>query len=86
VLDAPALPQRAYNVGSGERVTLGRAVELVERLVGPLSVGYDPPSSPGGSVAELDLSAIRRDLGYRPEWPLERAIPDYAAWLRDHEI
>jgi UDP-glucose 4-epimerase len=87
VLDAPALPRRAYNVGAGERLTLGRAAELVERLVGAVSVGYDPPSSPGGgSDAELDLSTIHRDLDYRPEWPLERAIPDYAAWLRDHEI
>ncbi|HEY3082634.1 MAG TPA: NAD(P)-dependent oxidoreductase [Chloroflexota bacterium] len=87
VLDAPTLPRRAYNVGGGERLTLGRAAELVGRLVGEVPVDYDRPSAPGDERgAEFDLSAIQRDLGYRPEWPLERAIPDYAAWLRDHDV
>jgi hypothetical protein len=22
-----------------------------------------------------------QDVGYQPEWPLDRAIPDYLAWL-----
>jgi UDP-glucose 4-epimerase len=86
-LDAPTLPRRAYNVGGGERLTLAGAAELVARLVGPVPVDYDRLSAPGAEGgAEFDFSAIQRDLGYRPQWSLERAVPDYAAWLRDHDV
>jgi nucleoside-diphosphate-sugar epimerase len=33
----------------------------------------------------VDISAAERDLGYRPGWPVEQGIPDYVAWLRDHD-
>ena len=32
-----------------------------------------------------DISAAARDLGYKPEYPLERGLPEYVAWLREHE-
>jgi UDP-glucose 4-epimerase len=43
-------------------------------------------------VAELgvqepfDGAATRRDLGYEPEWTLERGLADYAEWLKTHEL
>ena len=42
-------------------------------------------------VAELDMQgpfdgeAARRDLGYEPEWTIERGLADYAEWLKTHE-
>lgn len=44
-----------------------------------------------GRVGELDMQgpsdgeAARRDLGYEPEWTLERGLADYAEWLKTHE-
>src|SRR3972149_4946723 len=35
------------------------------------------------SAAYMDTSRIRQDVGYAPEYPLERAVPDYMDWLRD---
>ena len=31
----------------------------------------------------LDISAAHRDLGWAPEWNLERGIADYAAWMKE---
>ena len=32
----------------------------------------------------MDIGRIRQDVGYAPKFPLERAVPDYMDWLRDH--
>jgi UDP-glucose 4-epimerase len=86
VLDAPTVPRRAYNVGGGERMPLAQAAELAARLVGPVRVEYARAAEAGDDRrARFDTGAIERDLGFRPEWPLERAIPEYAAWLRENE-
>jgi nucleoside-diphosphate-sugar epimerase len=85
-LDAPTLPRRAYNVGGGERLPLAQVAMLAARLVGPLRVEYERAAAPDDDRrAVFDTAAIERDLGFRPEWPLERAIPEYAAWLRENE-
>jgi len=36
------------------------------------------------SDAYMDIGRIRQDVGYAPKFPLERAVPDYMDWLRDH--
>jgi UDP-glucose 4-epimerase len=79
-----ALP--AYNVSSAEYWRLGEVVELVRPLFPSGRIQIGP-----GRVAELDMqgpfdgAAARRDLGYVPEWTLERGLADYAEWLKTHE-
>ncbi len=75
----------AYNISSAEYWRLGAVADVVGRLMpeGRLTIGP-------GRIAELDLqgpfdsAAGRRDLGYVPEWGLERGLIDYAAWLQTH--
>ena len=38
------------------------------------------PQSRGNSYG--DISRIRADVGYEPEYQVDKAIPDYIAWLR----
>jgi UDP-glucose 4-epimerase len=33
----------------------------------------------------LGISRLREDTGFRPEYDVERAVPDYAHWLRGHD-
>jgi UDP-glucose 4-epimerase len=79
-----ALP--AYNVSSAEYWRLGEVVELVRPLFPSGRIQIGP-----GRVGELDMQgpfdgeAARRDLGYEPEWTLERGLADYAEWLKTHE-
>ena len=85
-LDARDPTQRSFNIGGGERMTLAEAAALVRTIVPGPPISFQLPaidaSTPG--PARLDYSAATRLLGYAPEWPLERAIADYAAWLKDH--
>ncbi len=50
---------------------------LVQEWFEPLALDQHGP---------LHVSAAARDLAYRPTWPVERGIPDYVAWLHDHEL
>lgn len=79
-------PVRGYNVSSGEYWRISDALEIVRKLVPEATIEVGP-----GLVTELDLqgpfdcSAARHDLGYAPEWPLERGLAQYAAWLASHD-
>ncbi|MEV4324928.1 hypothetical protein AB0J37_22055, partial [Microbispora rosea] len=50
--------------------------------------GAAPALLPGRSPAApavdpcLDISRLRQDTGYAPEWDLDRAVTDYVGWLR----
>jgi UDP-glucose 4-epimerase len=87
-LDAPTLPRHSYNVTSGEQFTLSQVSEAVRRHLPGARVRFqpDPAQPPPEPRPTYDISAVTRDLGYQTAWPLERAIPDYIEWLREHPV
>jgi nucleoside-diphosphate-sugar epimerase len=32
----------------------------------------------------MDLTAIRRDVGYEPQYDLERGVTEWIEWLKTH--
>lgn len=82
---APLLQHNIYNIGSGKPVSNEELVSAVERAVP--SAHFELPQRPEGALPpnEMDISRISSELGYAPDYPLERAIPDYVSWLADHE-
>jgi UDP-glucuronate 4-epimerase len=84
-LTAPTLPRRSYNVTAGEITTLAQVVERVREPLPGAAARYvpDPIAAPEPRPV-IDITAISQDLGYRPGWPLDRGIADYARWLREH--
>jgi nucleoside-diphosphate-sugar epimerase len=85
-----------YNVSYGKNTTLGEVFAVLKKVYPklPIQVG---PGMWGGTLAEgkqtdltyrssqrppQDIGRARKDLGYEPEWPVERAIPDWAEWLK----
>ena len=38
------------------------------------------PGSPGDTYS--DISRIKADTGYEPQFLVEKSVPDYIAWLR----
>jgi nucleoside-diphosphate-sugar epimerase len=85
-LGAPAPRGGIYVVTGGERVTLGRVVELVRDRIPDADIVLGP-----GELTVLDrqgpvaISAADRELGYRPRWGLARGIDDYCAWRESSE-
>ncbi|MCB1495451.1 MAG: NAD(P)-dependent oxidoreductase [Bauldia sp.] len=78
VLEAPSLPDREYNVGAGEALTMPEIARIAERAV----TGARPVLVPGADdvpdvQTEFDIARIGRDLGWRPRFDLAAGLDDY---------
>ncbi len=83
--DADSLKFRTYNVSVDQAVSNRRIVEAIQKQV----PGFDPALSPGTSPRNrpapyFDMSRLREDTGFEPEYDIESAVAEYIAWLRDH--
>jgi UDP-glucose 4-epimerase len=84
---APSLAHRVYNLSGGRAVTNGELAEAVERAVpgARFELRSRSEDQAGPPPSAMDISRVSSELGFRPQYPLERAIPDYVAWLADHD-
>ena len=77
-LGAPNLPRRAYNVGSGEALTMPQivhtAARLLPRMTASLTPGVDDVPD---RQTEFDVARIAEDLGWRPRFPLSDGLAAY---------
>ena len=80
---AGPLPHRVYNIGAGESRTNADVVAAARRLLPELQVELQPGHGPRARKSPyLDTARAKADVGYEPEYPLERGISDYIGWLR----
>ncbi|MER5943058.1 NAD(P)-dependent oxidoreductase [Streptomyces sp. NPDC001928] len=77
---ADKLNHRTYNVGSGRLTTNAQVSEAIRKAVPDARV--DLPTGGGGPHLVLDITRLKEDTGYRPEYDTERAAAEYIAWLR----
>lgn len=79
-LEADALPERVYNVGSGEALTMPALLELaapaIPGLRASLVAGADDVPD---RQTRFDVSAIGRDLGWFPRFGMTRGLEAYRA-------
>ena len=80
---APKLNHSVYNIGAGRATSNGELADTIRASIPAADLPLTPGSSPQArSDAYMDLTRIREDTGYEPAWPIEKAIPDYIAWLK----
>ena len=81
-----AVPHRLYNIGNNRSEPLMRMIGLLEDALGKKAEIEFMPMQPG-DVQETyaDITAIRNDLGFRPETTIEVGIPKFVDWFRDYE-
>jgi UDP-glucose 4-epimerase len=71
---------RAYNVGTGDAVTVRRLADLVRDAVGSDAAVVHEPERPGDiRRSEADLSRAREGLGYEPTVTLREGLADLVA-------
>lgn len=75
------LNHRTYNVASG-RSTSNADISKAIRSVVP-DADVDLPDGIPHAPTYLDITRIRDDTGYTPEFDTEHAAADYIAWLRN---
>ena len=80
-----AAPYRVYNIGNNRPEPLLRFIEVLEAAIGKKAVVELAPMQPG-DVKETfaDITAIQRDLGFRPSTPIDEGVPRFVAWYRDY--
>jgi UDP-glucose 4-epimerase len=83
---AERLNHGTYNVSTGRLVRNSEVVAAINAAVPganiTLPAGRDPGRPPDNY---LDTTRLREDTGFRPEYDVERAVPDYVDWLRNHD-
>jgi UDP-glucose 4-epimerase len=83
---AERLNHSIYDVSSGRLVPYGEVVDAINAAVEGASItlpeGRNPDRPPD---TYLDISRLREDTGFRAEYDVERAVPDYVDWLREHD-
>jgi len=75
------VPYRIYNIGNQRPVTVLRYIEVLENCLGrkaqknllPLQLGDVPDTW-------ADVSALARDVGYRPSTDLEQGVKRFVEW------
>ena len=82
---APEVPNRVYNATMGELLTIASIIEQIEQAAGrriDLEITQeDSMTKYGNTTSPMDLTASRRDLGYKVEYPMDVAVADYLRWL-----
>ena len=83
---AERLNHGTYNVSTGRLVRNSEVVAAINAVVPGANItlpeGRNPDRPPDNY---LDTTRLRADTGFRPEYDVERAVPDYVDWLREHD-
>ena len=84
LMTADKLSYNTYNVATGRVTTAGQIVQAIRSVIpGFKADAIKEGASPGNQGnAASDISRIRSDTGYEPDFPVEKSIPDYIGWLR----
>jgi len=83
---AERLNHRIYNISSGRLVQFSEVVDAIKAAVPAANItlpkGRNPDRPPDNY---LDITRLREDTGFQPEYDVERGVPDYVDWLRNHD-
>jgi UDP-glucose 4-epimerase len=86
LMHAERLNHRIYNVSSGQLVRYGEVVDAINATVPGANITLPEGRNPGRPAdTYLDITRLRDDTGFAPEYDVEHAVPDYADWLRKHD-
>jgi UDP-glucose 4-epimerase len=82
---AEKLSHRIYNIGSESPTTYGEFVDAVKSAVPDAQVSLQPGRNPRYRPnAYMDITRIKEDVGYRPQYDIQRGVEEYIDWLRSH--
>lgn len=75
---------RIYNIGTGERTTIGRIYSLLQEITGfDQEPGYRPRRAGEVRNIALDSSRAARELGWEPQVSLEEGLRQSVAYVRN---
>lgn len=78
---AQKLSHRVYNLGAG-RATSSSEILAAVRAAQPSLAGELAPGRRTPADHWMDIGRAAEEVGYRPEYDIDRAVRDYLAWLQ----
>jgi UDP-glucose 4-epimerase len=86
LMRAERLNHGTYNVSSGRLVRYGEVVAAINAVVPGANITLPEGRSPDRPPDNyLNTTRLQADTGFRPEYDVERAVPDYVEWLKGHD-
>lgn len=88
---AESPPHRVFNLGNGigRRLPLPEVVELVKAAIPGSRFEVEFTGQMGDtstSQPATDVTRIGQELGWIPQYPPDKGIPDYVAWMKEHYL
>lgn len=78
-------PHRLYNIGNHRSEELGYMIDLIEQACGhPAKRRLMPMQAGDVRDTYADISAIQRDLGYRPTTNIDVGVPAFVNWYKNY--
>jgi UDP-glucuronate 4-epimerase len=78
-------PYRIYNIGNNKPVELMQFIELIENKLGKKAIKNLLPIQEGDVPATYaDVDDLIRDVGFKPETPIESGINNFIDWYIDY--
>lgn len=78
-------PFRLFNIGNNSPVALGEYIVAIEAALGIEAIKEFLPLQPGDVPDTFaDVSALARQVGYRPSTPVREGVASFVAWYRSY--
>lgn len=78
-------PYRIYNIGNNKSVGLMDFIRILEQKLGKQAKMNMLPMQLGDvRASRADIDDLVRDIGFRPQTPLEEGISRFVDWYRDY--
>jgi UDP-glucuronate 4-epimerase len=78
-------PHRIYNIGNNQPVGLLDFIETIEKSLGKEAIKEFMDIQPGDVPATYaDVEDLGRDVGFKPDTPLEVGIGKFIEWYREY--
>ncbi len=79
------VPYRIYNIGNSRPVNLLHYIEVIEDCLGRKADKQMLPPQPGDvQDTAADTTDLSRDVGYRPDTPIEVGVQRFVEWYREY--
>jgi UDP-glucuronate 4-epimerase len=78
-------PFKLYNIGNHQPVSLIRFIEVIEEALGQVAKKNLMPMQQGDvNVTCADVTDLMKDVGFRPDTPIEVGIGKFVEWYRNY--
>ncbi|MFB6356714.1 MAG: NAD-dependent epimerase/dehydratase family protein [bacterium] len=79
------IPGKVYNVGYNDRMTVNELAQVIKDYTGASSeVNYEDPRPGDVRHSQADVSELKSDTGFSPNYTVREGLKETINWFRNH--